>query len=102
MIKKDTAQFDLSERVFTNLAYEFIGSYSYPEAIAVLNMGIELFPKSSKLYGELGEAYVQNGEKEKARACFKLYLENNPEISNAEDLMKNFDSLYEEMRPGNK
>lgn len=66
-IKNDSAQFDLSEKVFTNLGYEFIGGKSYPEALAVLNMGVELFPKSSKLYGEIGEVYLLTGEKEKAR-----------------------------------
>ncbi len=101
-IKKDSALYDLSERVFRNLGYEYIGSRSYPEAIAVLNMGTELFPKSSVLYGELGEAYALNGEKENARSCFKLYLQNNPEITNAEEMMKNFDIMYEEMRPRNK
>jgi ubiquinone/menaquinone biosynthesis C-methylase UbiE len=98
-MKKDTTQFELPERIFTNLGYEFIGSRSYPEAIAVINMGIELFPKSSKLHGELGEVYILTEEKEKARACYKLYLENNPDIPNGNELLQNFDIIYEEMRP---
>jgi ubiquinone/menaquinone biosynthesis C-methylase UbiE len=98
-IKKDSVRYDLSEREFTNLGYEFIGSRSYPEAIAVLNMGAELFPKSSKIHGELGEAYVLTGEKEKARACFKIYLENNPAVTNVKEQMDNFDAIYEAMRP---
>jgi tetratricopeptide (TPR) repeat protein len=98
-IKKDSLRYDLSEREFTNTGYEFIGSRSYPEAIAILNMGAELFPKSSKIHGELGEAYVLTGEKERARACFKIYLENNPAITNAKEQMENFDAIYEAMRP---
>jgi ubiquinone/menaquinone biosynthesis C-methylase UbiE len=98
-IKKDSVRFDLSEREFAIPGYEFIGSRSFPEAIAMLTMGAELFPKSSKLHGVLGEVYVLTGEKEKARACFKIYTENNPEITNAKEMMENFDTIYEAMRP---
>jgi tetratricopeptide (TPR) repeat protein len=96
-IKYDSTLYDLSEKVFSNLAYEFIGEKSYPEAIAVLNMGIELFPKSSKLHGEMGEVYLLTGEKEKARHYYKLYLENGPDSLNAATIMQNFDAMYEQM-----
>lgn len=98
-IKNDSVNFDLSEKVFTNLGYEFIGSRSYPEAIAVLNMGIELFPESSKLYGEIGEVYLLTGEKEKARSYYKLYLEKGPDSLNAKTLIQNFDAIYDQMHP---
>lgn len=97
-LKMDSAQYDLSEKVFTILGYEFIGSKSYPEAISVLKMGVELFPKSSKLYGEIGEIYLLTGEKEKARENYKLFLENGPDSLNAKNIMQNFDLMYEKMR----
>jgi len=98
-IKNDTAQYDLSEKVFSILGYELIGAKSFPEALATLNMGIELFPKSSKLYGEIGEVYVLTGDKEKARNYYKLYLDNGPDSLNAKTIMQNFDMMYEQMRP---
>jgi SAM-dependent methyltransferase len=100
-IKSDSGKYDLSEKVFTILGYEFIGAKSYAEAVAVLNMGLELFPKSSKLYGELGEVYLLTGEKEKARQNYKLYLENGPDSLNAKTIMKNFDVMYDQMRHQN-
>lgn len=100
-IKNDSAQFDLSEKEFTNLGYEFIGGKSYPEALAVLHMGVELFPKSSKLYGEIGEVYLLTGEKEKARTFYRLFLENGPDSLNATTIMQNFDAMYEQMRQQN-
>lgn len=98
-IKGDTAQYDLSEKVFTILGNEFLGARSYPEALAVLNMGAELFPKSSKLYGTIGEVYLVTGDKENARTYYKLYLENGPDSLNASAIMQNFDLIYEQLRP---
>lgn len=100
-IKSDSEEYDLSEKVFSILGNEFIGAKTYEEAIAVLNMGLELFPKSSKLYGELGEVYLITGDKEKARKNYKLYIENGPDSLNAKTLMQNFDVMYDQMRNQN-
>lgn len=100
-IKSEPGKYDLSEKVFTILGYEFIGAKAYAEAVAVLNMGLELFPKSSKLYGELGEVYLLIGDKEKARRNYKLYLENGPDSLNAKTIMQNFDLMYDQMRQQN-
>lgn len=97
-IKRDTAQYDVSERVFLLSAYELIGARSYPEALTVINMGIELHPKSSRLYGQAGEIYILTGNKERAREYFKLYLENGPNSLNAPAMMQNFDAMYEQLR----
>lgn len=101
MIKSDPGKYDLSEKVFTVLGNEFIGAKTYDEAIAVLNMGLQLFPKSSKLYGELGEIYLLTGDKEQARRSYKLYLENGPDSLNAKALMQNFDMMYDQLRHQN-
>jgi tetratricopeptide (TPR) repeat protein len=97
-ITLDSVKYDLSEKVFTILGYEFIGAKSYAEAVAVLNMGLEIYPKSSKLYGELGEVYLLTGDKEKARKNYQLYLVNGPDSLNSKTLMQNFDMMYDQMR----
>jgi len=97
-IKYDTVQYDISEKTFINLGSEFIGSRSFKEAIAVINMGLELFPESTKLFGEIGEVYLLSGEKEKARNYYRLFIEHGPDSSNVDIIMKNFDAMYEQMR----
>jgi len=37
-------------------------------------MGIELYPGSALLYGEIGEAYLMYGDREKARAVIGVPL----------------------------
>ena len=101
-IKSDTANYVLSEMVFRILGYEFIGSKSYPEAIAVLGMGIELYPQSSKLYGEIGEAYLMQGDKEKARSSYQRASEIDPDNFEAKYLLKDFDALFDEIHPKKK
>lgn len=98
-IRSDTANYELSEMVFRILGYEFIGSRSYNEAIAVLGMGIELFPLSSKLYGEIGEAYLMLGDKEKAKSSYQRASEIDPENFEAKYLLKEFDVVFDEIHP---
>jgi len=97
-IKSDTIHYDISEKTFVNLGSEFIGSRSYREAAAVLNMGLELYPESAKLFGVMGETYLLSGEKEKARNFYRLFIEHGPDSSNVDTIMKNFDAMYEQMR----
>ena len=101
-IKSDTSVYELSENVFRILGYELIGSKSYPESIAVLEMGIELFPSSSKLYGEIGEAYLMLGDREKARNSYKRASEIDPENFETAYLLKDFDALFNEIHLQNK
>lgn len=97
-IKSDTAQYEISEKTFLNLGAEFLGSRSYKDAILVLNMGLELYPESAGLYGELGEVYLISGEKEKARSSYRSFIEHGPNGSNVDAIMQNFDAMYEQMR----
>jgi len=97
-IKSDSIHYDISEKTFINLGSEFIGSRSYKEAIAVLNMGLELYPKSTRLFGEIGEIYLLSGEKEKARMVYRLFIEHGPDSLNIDKIMQNFDAMYEQMR----
>jgi ubiquinone/menaquinone biosynthesis C-methylase UbiE len=97
-IKYDSNQYDISEKTFINLGSEFIGSRSYKEAIAVLNMGLELYPESTGLFGEIGEIYLLSGEKEKARSFYRLFIEHGPDSLNVDTMMQNFDAMYDQMR----
>ena len=98
-IKTDTLHYNLSEQTFLNLGYEFYGRRTLPEAIASLNMGIELYPKSWELHYSLGEMNLIYGDKEKARESFKLSLEYNPSNKSAEYVLKNLDEIFEQTHP---
>jgi tetratricopeptide (TPR) repeat protein len=98
-MKGDTLNYDLSEITFQIAAYEFIGSKSFEEAVAILQMGIELYPKSSLLYAEMGEAYLFQGDKNKSRECWQKALSLDPENPNGKFLLENFDAIFDQMHP---
>jgi ubiquinone/menaquinone biosynthesis C-methylase UbiE len=101
-IKIDTLTYDLSEIEFRKAGYEFIGSRSYPEAVAILEMGIELYPGSAMLLAEMGEAYLMQGDKEKSLESWKRAAALDPENPNGKYLIENFDAVYEQIHPKKK
>jgi ubiquinone/menaquinone biosynthesis C-methylase UbiE len=101
-MKKDTLKYDLSEMEFRKAGYEFIGSRSYPEAEAILEMGIEIYPNSAMLFAEMGEAYLMYGNKEKSLESWKRAAALDPENHNGKYLLENFDMVYEQIHPKKK
>lgn len=101
-IRKDTVKYDLSEMEFRSAGYEFIGSKSYPEAIAVMEMGIELFPESAKLFAEMGEAYLMQGDKEKSLESFRRAAGLDPDNPEGKFLIENFDAIFNQVHPEKK
>ncbi len=75
---------------------EGIGSFAYDlanwgntdEAIRLLQLGKDLYPREADFYEGLGELYLQKGEKEKAANAFQKALSLNPDLQNAKDQLK--------------
>lgn len=101
-MKKDTLKYDLSEIEFRKAGYEFIGSKSYHEASAILQMGLELYPESAMLYAVMGEAYLMQGDKGKSLECWKRAADLEPDNPNGKYLIENFDAVYEQVHPEKK
>ncbi|NTV84769.1 MAG: hypothetical protein HGA23_10790 [Bacteroidales bacterium] len=101
-MKKDTLKYDLSEIEFRKAGYEFIGSRSYAEAVAILEMGIELYPESSMLFAEMGEAYLMHGDKEKSLESWKRAAALDPENPNGKYLIENFDAVFNQIHTPKK
>jgi len=75
--------YDFSESELNELGYEFLSMKSYPEAIEILKLNAEEFPASSNVYDGLGEAYMDNGDRELAIRNYKKSLELDPTNTNA-------------------
>lgn len=57
-----------------NIAYYLEQSKAYVEAIFLLEKITELFPNRTVAYINLGDAYWGNGEQEKAKQAYKIYI----------------------------
>jgi tetratricopeptide (TPR) repeat protein len=78
----------VQEGRINGIGYNLMQQKKFSEAIALLKLNIEFYPKSWNAYDSLGEAYMTNGEKDLAIANYKKSLELNPQNSNAREKLK--------------
>jgi len=77
-----------TERILNNLGYELLGKKRFDEAIEILKLNVESYPKSSNAYDSLGEAYMMSGNKELAIRNYEKALELNPANAGALEALK--------------
>jgi imidazolonepropionase-like amidohydrolase len=88
-LKSDkSTEYDFSEEQLNNFGYYLIGMKKFKDAIAILKLNVELFPKSANVYDSLGEAYLDNGEKEVAVQNYEKSLQIDPGNTNAVEKLK--------------
>ncbi len=88
-IKSETCKklyFD--EREFNALGYRLMGKGRLKDAIEIFKLNVEMYPSSANVYDSLGEAYMNDEQKELAIQNYKKSLELNPGNSNAKEMLK--------------
>jgi len=86
--KKYPDFYDFSEPMLNKLGYQLLGGSKIKNAIKVFQLNAEAFPDSWNAYDSLAEAYMNNGDKEKAIQNYKKSLELNPDNNNAIQKLK--------------
>ncbi|HWX94259.1 MAG TPA: amidohydrolase family protein [Terriglobales bacterium] len=74
----------VSESGINTLGYNFLREKRYSEALALLRMNTEDFPRSANTYDSLGEALFKSGDVEQARQSYAKALEVDPKYPNAD------------------
>ncbi|HSB12601.1 MAG TPA: serine hydrolase [Blastocatellia bacterium] len=88
-LKKTQPQaYDFQERFLNILGYNFIRQKKLKEAIRILQLNVEAYPRSSNVYDSLGEAYMLNGNKALAVENYEMSLKLNPGNTNAVEMLK--------------
>jgi CubicO group peptidase (beta-lactamase class C family) len=67
--------FWFNENQFNNLGYVFLRSDKMEEAITVFKFNVENYPESANVYDSLAEAYMNDGQTDKAIASYEKTLE---------------------------
>jgi CubicO group peptidase (beta-lactamase class C family) len=62
------------------------------DAIAILKLNVEEYPKSGNVYDSLADAYAKDGQKEQAIANYRKALEIDPKNQNAADKLKGLEN----------
>src|SRR5262249_25478805 len=88
-IKKDTPQSpSVDQGRLIGDGYTFIQDGKLTEAILLLKVAVDLYPKSTDALDVLAEAYETNGQKDLAIATYKKSLEVNPQNANAREKLR--------------
>ena len=88
LVLKSAGTHRLDEREINLLGYDFLGTRKFPEAIALFQMNVELFPGSANVYDSLAEALAAAGDLEQAIMNYNKSVELNPNNTNAKEALK--------------
>ena len=72
------AIYNFEEEELNALGYRLIRTKKLREAVRILQLNVEAYPRSSNVYDSLGEAYMDDGNKPLAIANYRKSLELNP------------------------
>jgi len=76
------ATYNFDEDQLNALGYRLIQAKD-SKAIRIFQLNVEAYPQSSNVYDSLGEAYMDSGDKTRAKANYQKSLELNPKNGNA-------------------
>jgi CubicO group peptidase (beta-lactamase class C family) len=85
---KDLASGKISEGSLNQAGYTLMGTKKIGDAMLVFRRNVELHPDSWNAYDSLGEAYLNNGDKELAVKSYQKSVELNPKNENGVTALK--------------
>lgn len=85
---KKSSEFKKIEAKINHVAYAFMAAKKFNQAIKLCKYNTSSFPKSANAWDSLGEAYMKNGQNNKAIVSYKKSLELNPSNKNAIKMLK--------------
>lgn len=85
--RSQAAAYDFSEDEFITLGYRLLRAKQTKDSIAIFQLGVEAYPASDNAWESLGEACMDDGQKELARQSFQKALALNPRNTYAADLL---------------
>ncbi|MCY7348114.1 MAG: DUF3471 domain-containing protein, partial [Pyrinomonadaceae bacterium] len=96
---ENAAIYDFSEGELNALGYQLLGAKRPLDALEILKLNVEMFPKSSNPYDSLGEVYLAGDQKELALANYKKALELDPANSNAAQIISRLEGKTVKINP---
>lgn len=70
------------------LGYQLLQSKKVKDAIRILELNVEAYPSSYNVYDSLGDAYFEDGKKDRAIENYRKSLELSPENASTADKLK--------------
>jgi len=73
----------LNQSAINQLGYDYLNQDNKLMAIAIFKTNVLVYPESADVYDSLGEAYLENGNEQKAIQYYKKALEIDPNYATA-------------------
>ncbi|WP_339424552.1 tetratricopeptide repeat protein [Sphingobacterium sp. MYb388] len=86
--QEDSQHEQLSEGFLNGTGYELLHQKKNAQAIAVFSINTILYPESENVYDSLAEAYLKDGQKEKAKQNYRKVLEINTKNEKARKILE--------------
>ena len=80
--------YDFSEGELNTLGYQLMALKRVKDAIEVFKLFVEMYPAAANPYDSLGEAYLEDGQKDLALVNYKKAVELNPGNSTAVQIVQ--------------
>ena len=77
------------ESTLNSIGYYFLAKEKNKEAIEIFKLNVVAYPNSFNVYDSLGEAYMENGNKELAIKNYEKSIRLNPDNYNGIEALKN-------------
>jgi tetratricopeptide (TPR) repeat protein len=89
MVKKlkQSGDYVFKESEFNTLGYLFLFQDKVPEARAVFELNVKMYPESWNVYDSLGESYIAAGDYENAKKYYEKSLALNAENENGKKML---------------
>jgi CubicO group peptidase (beta-lactamase class C family) len=87
-LKRHYPEEAFSEALLNGLGYQLMRQERYADAIEIFKLNVGEYPGAFNPYDSLGEAYMRNGEVERAIENYERSVDINPDNSNGHDMLK--------------
>jgi len=81
-------EYYFDEASFNALGYRLMGQGKIKEAIEIFKLNVEAYPDSWNVYDSLGEAYMNDGQRDLAIKYYKKSLELNLQNENGKEMLR--------------
>jgi len=91
-MRKEKSDFKLDETAVNSWGYDLMGDSHLAEAIDLFKLNVQIYPDSGDAFDNLGEAYMESGQKQLAIESYKKSLEKAPMNENAKEKLKELEA----------
>ena len=82
------AGYNFDEDELNSLGYQLIRTKKFKDAIRILQLNVDAYPRSANTYDSLAEAYMDDGNKAQAIVYYQKSLQLNPKNHNAVQMLR--------------